>query len=91
MSTLLFLAVQTKGVAIIVILSLLLGAAIIAYLTAWLYSKSIYEKKIKIIESEKDELNKQIDSLDAEINNLQNSLLEKDNEIENLNKKVKGG
>ena len=50
MNTLLILAVQTKGVAIIVILSLVLGAAIIAYLTAWLYYKSIYVKRIEVIE-----------------------------------------
>ena len=63
MNTLLILAVQTKGVAIIVILSLLLGAAIITYLTAWLYYKSIYVKKIEIIESEKEEYIKGLTSL----------------------------
>ena len=84
MSTLIILAVQTKGVAIIVILSLLLGAAIIGYLTAWLYYKSIYVKIIKALESEKDELNNQIAILNTDINNLQKSLLEKDKEIEDL-------
>ena len=84
MSTLIIFAVQTKGVAIIVILSLLLGAAIIGYLTAWLYYKSIYVKIIKALESEKDELNNQIAILNTDINNLQKSLLEKDKEIEDL-------
>ena len=86
MNTLLILAVQTKGVAIIVILSLLLGAAIITYLTAWLYYKSIYVKRIEVIESEKEELNKQILGLNEEISNLQKSLGEKEHEIENLKK-----
>ena len=86
MSTLLFLAVQTKGVAIIVILSLLLGAAIITYLPTWLYYKSIYVQKIEVIESEKEELNKQILGLNEEISNLQKSLGEKEHEIENLKK-----
>jgi len=90
MNTLIILAVQTKGVAIIVILALLIGAAIIAYLTAWLYSKSIYVKKINIIQAEKDELDKQIAILNTDNDNLQKSLLEKDTEIENLNKKLKG-
>jgi len=89
MSTLIILAVQTKGVAIIVILSLLLGAAIIGYLTAWLYYKSIYVKIIKALESEKDELNNQIAILNTDINNLQKSLLEKDNEIKDLKSRLK--
>ena len=87
MSTLIILAVQTKGVAIIVILALLLGAAAIGYLTAWLYCKSIYVKIIKAMESERDELNNKIAILETDISNLQKNLLEKDNEIENLKKK----
>ena len=86
MNTLFILAIQTKGVAIILIMALLLGAAIIAYLTAWLYYKSIYVKKIKVIESEKEELNRQIVSLNEEISNLKKSLGEKEQEIENLKK-----
>ncbi|MFC2081098.1 hypothetical protein ACFLR8_02690 [Bacteroidota bacterium] len=86
MSTLIILVTQTKGVAIIVIISLLLGAAAIGYLTAWLYSKSIYEKKIKAIESEKVELNNQIINLNEEIGNLSKSLLEREDEIANLKK-----
>ena len=86
MNTLLILAIQTKGVAIIVILALLLGAAIIAYLTAWLYSKSIYVKKIQVIESEKEELKGQIVSLNEEISLLQKNLGEKEQEIEKLKK-----
>ena len=86
MNTLFILAIQTKGVAIIVILALLLGVAIIAYLTAWLYSKSIYVKKIQVIESEKEELKGQIVSLNEEISLLQKNLGEKEQEIEKLKK-----
>ena len=89
MNTLLFLAIQSKGVAILLILLLLLGAAIIAYLTSWLYYKSIYTKKIEVLQSEKDQLNEQIDGLKSENDNLQKSLLEKDKEIEDLKKKSK--
>jgi peptidoglycan hydrolase CwlO-like protein len=88
MSTLLILVAQTKGVALIVILSLLLGAAIISYLTAWLYYKSIYVRRIKAIESERDELNNQIVILNEAISTLNKSHKEKDDEIENLIKEV---
>ena len=53
-TSLIFLAL-TKFVAAIEILSLLLVAAIISYVTAWLYYKSIYERKNKKYESELDE------------------------------------
>src|SRR4030042_153974 len=55
MSTLIILLAQTKIIATIEILSLLLVAAIIGYVTAWLYYKAIYIRKIKAIEAEKDE------------------------------------
>ena len=74
MSTLLILLAQSKSAAAIEILSLLLVAVIIGYITAWLYYKSIYVRRIKAIEAEKNELNK--------------SLREKDNEIEYLSKEV---
>jgi peptidoglycan hydrolase CwlO-like protein len=86
MSTLIILAIQTKGAAILIILALLLGAAIIGYLSAWFYSKSIYVKKIDIIQAEKDELERQIAGLNEEIGKLQENLAEKDKEIENLTK-----
>jgi predicted flap endonuclease-1-like 5' DNA nuclease len=88
MSTLLILLAQTKSAATIEILSLLLVAAIIGYITAWLYYKSIYVRRIKVIESEKDKLNNQIVNLNADKSNLQKNLREKDNEIELLIKEV---
>jgi predicted flap endonuclease-1-like 5' DNA nuclease len=84
MNTLTILLAQTKSEATIEIILMLLGSAIIAYLTSWLYYKSIYEKRIKVIESEKHELNNRIVNLDAEIFNLKKSLGEKDKEIEHL-------
>jgi len=88
MSTLIILIAQTKGEATLVILSLLLVAAIIGYITAWLYYKSIYVPRIKAIESEKHELNTHIVNLNADKINLQKSLSEKDNEIAYLSKEV---
>ena len=84
MNTLIILLAQTKSGATIEILSLLLVAAIIGYITAWLYYKSIYVRRIKAIESEKDELNNHIVNLNADKSNLHKSLREKDNEIEHL-------
>ena len=84
MDTLAILLVQTKSEATIEIILMLLGSAIIAYLTSWLYYKYIYEKRIKIIESEKHELNNSIVNLDAEIFDLKKSLGEKQIEADHL-------
>jgi len=84
MNTLMIFLAQTKTAAIIEILLLLLVAAIIGYVIAWLYYKSIYTKKIKILESEKEKLNSQIVKLNDDNSKLKKSLREKDDEIENL-------
>jgi predicted flap endonuclease-1-like 5' DNA nuclease len=84
MNTLLILLAQTRSEATIEILSLLLVAAIIGYVTAWLYYKSVYEKKINAIESERDAMSKQIVSLNKDNSNLHKSLDEKDIEIKQL-------
>ena len=74
----------TKNEATFEIILMLSGSAIIGYLTAWLFYKAVYEKKIKIIESEKHELNNRIVNLDAEIFNLKEDLSNKDKEIGDL-------
>lgn len=84
MNELTILLAQTKFEATIEILALLLVAAIIGYVTAWLYYKSIYERKIKAVESDKHELNNRIVNLDADIFSLKKSLRKKDYEIEQL-------
>ena len=84
MNTIIILLAQTKSAATIEIISMLLGAAIIGYVTAWLYYKMIYTKRIEVIESDKHELNNRIVNLDAEISDLHKSHREKDNEIEQL-------
>jgi predicted flap endonuclease-1-like 5' DNA nuclease len=89
MNTLIILLAQTKSEATIIIISLLLVAAIIGYITAWLYYKSIYERRIKVIESEKDKLNSHIVNLNADNNKLHKNLDEKDKEIDHLTLEVK--
>jgi len=84
MSTLLILLTQTKSGATIEILLLLLVAAIIGYATAWLYTRSIFLKKIEGYHSEKKVLNKHVVSLSADKNNLTERLIEKDKETKHL-------
>ncbi len=70
MNTLSILLIQTKSEATIEILFLLLVAAIIGYVTSWLYYKSVYIKRINAVESVKHELNNRIVNLDEQIFNL---------------------
>ncbi|MDZ7737899.1 MAG: hypothetical protein U5K32_02280 [Bacteroidales bacterium] len=82
MNTAFLLLAQTKGGAALEILSLLIVAAIIAYITAWLFYRSVYEKKLKAIESDKHDLNTRIINLNGEIADLQKSLDDKNHELE---------
>lgn len=84
MNTLLILLVQTKSEATVEILFLLLVAAVIGYVTAWLFYKSVYVKSLKAVESEKHELNNRIVNLDEEIFNLKKSYSEKETDTEQL-------
>ena len=47
------------------IISMLLVSAIIGFLTAWIYSGSVFKRKIKILESDKHELTNRIVNLDG--------------------------
>jgi predicted flap endonuclease-1-like 5' DNA nuclease len=84
MNTLTILLALTKNEATFEIILMLSGSAIIGYLTAWLFYKSAYENKLKLVESEKHELNNRIVNLDAEIFNLKEELSNKDKEIGDL-------
>lgn len=88
MNTLIILLSVTKTEAIINILALLFVAAVIGYVTSWLYYKSVYVKRINAITSEKHEFNNRIINLSAEKDSLQHSLLEKENEIGHLSMEV---
>ena len=81
MNNLLILLAQTKSGATIEIISLLVVAGIIGYVTAWFYNKSIYGKKLEAVESDKHELNNRIVNLDEEVFNLKKNLEEKNIEI----------
>jgi predicted flap endonuclease-1-like 5' DNA nuclease len=84
MNTLIIFLTQTRSEATIEILALLLVAAIIGYVTAWLYTRSVYEKKIAIIQSDKHELNNRIVNLDGIIVNLNKDLIDNEKTKEHL-------
>ncbi len=67
-----FLA-QSVTAAVIEIILLLLGAAVIGFLAAWYYQKSVYTPVIKKLESEKDDLIRQV----AILNNEKDELIKK--------------
>ena len=90
METLVIFLAQLKTAAIIEIILLLLVAAIIGFVTAWLYYRSICRKKIDVLESEKEQLNKQIVKLNEDNSNLKKSLREKENEIGKLKEEMNG-
>lgn len=78
------LLAQTKAAAIIEILLLLIVSAIIGYITAWLFYRASYKKKLGEAQSEKHTLNNRIDNLKGEIVDLQRTLDGQDQEIEQL-------
>ena len=82
MSSLIILLAQTKALAIMEILLLLVGAATIGYVTAWLFYRSVYNKKLKAVEAELNESKSQVLKLNAENNNLNKKLVEMTKENE---------
>jgi predicted flap endonuclease-1-like 5' DNA nuclease len=84
MNAILILLGETKLSATIEILFLLIVAAAIGYITAWLYYKSIYTDRIKTIEYEKNKLSKDLLTVESENGKLQKTLLAKDVEINSL-------
>jgi len=89
MSALIILLTQTKSAATIEILLLLAGAAIIGYVTAWLYTRSVFNEKSKAIEAELEKLKTQVFNLNAENTNLHKKLVEMTKETERLLLEVK--
>jgi len=86
MSSLIILA-QTRTGALVEIIAFLLVAAIIGFLTAYLYLKSVYTREINFLKEEVEKLTGQVDMLKDEVVGLGESLAEKDKEIAALKKK----
>jgi peptidoglycan hydrolase CwlO-like protein len=97
------LLAQSVTGAVITIVALLLVAALIGYLTAWFYAKSVYTPIIKGLEAEKADLQKQvaglkddvnrlngkIDDLNTKISKLEDQLGAKEKEIKELKSKIR--
>ncbi|MDA3891993.1 MAG: hypothetical protein PF517_10065 [Salinivirgaceae bacterium] len=81
MNTLTILLAQTKSGAIIEIVLLLLVATAIGYVTAWLYYKSLFQAKIKLLQLEENKLNNTIIGLEFTNGKIQKSLDEKEKEV----------
>lgn len=86
---------QSVTGAVITIVALLLVAAIIGYVTAWFYAKSVYTPIIKGLETEKADLQKQvaglkddIAKLNAKIEKLNQDIAKLENEIADKNKLI---
>jgi peptidoglycan hydrolase CwlO-like protein len=103
MKLLFILLAQSVTGAVIFIIALLLVAAIIGYLSAWFYAKSVYIPIIKGLEEEKADLLKEVaglkddirklnikvDGLNGKISQLEEVIANKEKEIKELSKKIK--
>jgi len=103
MTQLFILLAQSVTGAVITIIALLLIAAIIGYFTAWFYAKSVYTPVIKGLETDKEnlirqveglnddikKLNGKVDKLNDKIKKLEEEIEEKEKEIKHLNKAKK--
>ncbi|MFO7658713.1 MAG: hypothetical protein R6W78_16760 [Bacteroidales bacterium] len=88
MNTLIVLLTQAKVEATLTILFLLLVAAVIGYVTSFLYYKSVHANRIKTQETEKEKLSNHIRVLNQDKINMQKNLDEKTSHILNLNNEV---
>ena len=86
---------QSVTGAVISIVALLLVAAIIGYVTAWFYAKSVYTPIIKRLEAEKADLQMQVaglkddvTKLNAKIEKLNQDITKLGNEIADKNKVI---
>ena len=89
MTTLISILASTKTGAFIEIIVLLAVAGIIAFLTAYLYYKPIYLKKISGLENEKAELEKNVNSLRSTVAVLKTQVEELEQEIKKEKEKEK--
>ena len=81
MTQLSILIAQSVTGAVLTIIALLLVAAVIGYLTAWFYAKSVYTPVIKGLEKDKADLIRQVEGLKEDIKKL-------NEKIEVLNKET---
>lgn len=88
MNPLPLILVQSSTGPIFVIILLLLVAAAIGFITAWLYSKSIYSPVVKSLENEKKGLIKQIHGLKDDAVELNSKIDKLNDAVSKLEKKI---
>ena len=88
MNAFVILSIPGRTEATIEILCLLLVAGFIGYVTAWLYSKSLYSKRIKELEQKRDELKSDVNKLTVELKKAEKTLVEREKALDYLNKEV---
>ena len=79
---------QSPTGAVITIVSLLLVAVIIGYFTAWLYAKSVYTPIIKGLETDKENLIKQVDGLHEDVKKLNGKVDKLNDKISKLEEEI---
>lgn len=79
---------MSKTGAVVFIIALLLVAAIIGYVTAWFYAKSVYTPIIKGLEAEKADLQKQVAGLKDEVARLNSRINDLNGKIDELKGKI---
>jgi peptidoglycan hydrolase CwlO-like protein len=80
---------QSVTGAVITIVALLLVAAIIGYITAWFYAKSVYTPIIKSLEAEKADLQKQVAGLKEDVSRLNNKVDDLNGKIGKLEEEIR--
>ena len=86
MNTVFIVLQQTQTGAVVEIILLLLVAGTIAYLTSYLYYRSVYTAKIRLLEEEISRLAEKAESLEQQKVRLEQLLSEKEKEIVSVKK-----
>ncbi len=87
--TLSFIQLVSVTGAVITIVAILLVAAVIGYLTAWFYAKSVYKPIIKGLEEEKENLQNQVAGLKDDITRLNSNIDELNGKVAKLEEEAK--
>ncbi|HLP74887.1 MAG TPA: hypothetical protein VK155_18425 [Bacteroidales bacterium] len=89
MTQLFILLAQNVTGAIIFMAGLVLVAAMIGYVTAWFYAKSVYTPVIKGLEKDKAELTEKVESLSRQVESLKSEIINLNTTITAQGEKIK--
>lgn len=89
MTQLFLILAQNVTGAVIFIIGLLLVAAVIGFVTAWYYAKSVYTPVIKGLEKDKAELTAQVENLTRQVEVMKGEIIKLNGNIESQGEKIK--